>query len=59
MIVALSAMTLGACDRAITGPDTGRALRAPAAAAHDDDPPDTTCRSGWIVIEGRWTCNDG
>jgi hypothetical protein len=40
-----------------TAPST-RQLHAPNAAAHDDSPPDLVCRSGWIVIDGRWTCPD-
>jgi hypothetical protein len=31
------------------------------AARHDGDPgepPSEPCRSGWLVNDGRWVCND-
>jgi hypothetical protein len=40
-----------------TAPST-RQLRAPNTASHDDPPPDLVCRSGWIVVDGRWVCPD-
>jgi hypothetical protein len=30
-------------------------FRAPSAL-HDDPPPDMTCRTGWMLVDGRWVC---
>lgn len=47
---------LGACtDTATTAP---RRLQPAAPTAHDDGPPDTPCRSGWVVVNGVWVCSD-
>ena len=48
---------LGACADSTTAPAPSRALK-PAAATNDDLPPDTPCRSGWVQIDGKWTCFD-
>ncbi len=47
---------LAACADAPTAATTP-AHRAPRAAVRDD-PPDTPCFSGWVVVNGIWTCFD-
>lgn len=53
-VVALAAALTGCADAptAVTPPH-----RAPRAAVRDD-PPDTPCFSGWVVVNGIWTCFD-
>jgi hypothetical protein len=58
LLAIAAAAAIGACSTSVTEPGTlGR--RSPASvAAHDDNPPLTECRSGWLEIDGRWICND-
>ena len=51
----LIASVVTGCGRSLTGPDSRRDIRAPELAQHDDDP--ASCRSGYIVIDGRVVCN--
>lgn len=52
----IAASTLmSACSETTAPP---RTVRAPSAALRDDDPPNTPCRSGWIIVDGRWSCQD-
>jgi hypothetical protein len=47
---------LSACaDAAPTGPVRPK---ADALVSHDGGPPDETCRSGWVVVDGRWVCDN-
>jgi hypothetical protein len=57
---AVAILILGACGSSTTAPDRPRNLPLPTAASalHDDSPPITPCRSGWILMDGKWTCAD-
>jgi hypothetical protein len=59
-VVLLAAGLLSACDASPTSPASKRAV-APSTASRDGDPgpqPETTCRSGWVVLDGKWYCED-
>ena len=47
---------IAACDASPVAP--APRVRAPAAAAHDETPPDTPCLSGWMSVNGKWVCDD-
>jgi hypothetical protein len=58
--VLLVAGLLTACDAGPTSPEAKRAV-APSTASRDGDPgpqPETTCRSGWMVMDGKWYCEN-
>ncbi len=56
---ALAILSLVAALAACAEPPTAATAphRAPAAAVRDD-PPDSPCFSGWVVVNGIWTCFD-
>lgn len=48
------AATLTACaDASATAPPTRRSR---TSVVRETTPPDSTCRSGWVVVNGFWTC---
>lgn len=49
------AAALGACADAITAPEPAPRART-TPVSNDGTPPDSTCFSGWIVVDGRWVC---
>jgi hypothetical protein len=55
-IIAGLSVFLGACERSITSPESGRRIQAAQKSAHDDDPPTTPCKSGWVIESGFWVC---
>jgi hypothetical protein len=59
-LILLAAGTFSACDAGVTSPEPRRAV-APSTASRDGDPgpqPETTCRSGWMVMDGKWYCEN-
>ena len=58
LVVACAITTIAGCGTAPTEPAT-RQVHASAAPRHDGDPPppDTPCRSGWMMVDGFWTCD--
>lgn len=57
-IVALGTTLLAACDQATTSPEPTRSLRPSQQSNHDDIQGDTLgCKSGYVVVEGRYVCN--
>ena len=46
---------LAACAEAPTGPVRPKAN---ALVSRDGSPPDEPCRSGWVVVDGRWVCDN-
>jgi hypothetical protein len=57
-IVALGTTLLAACDQAATSPEPTRSLRPLQQSHHDDILGDTlSCKSGFVVINGRYVCN--
>lgn len=53
-VVLALAGALAACADSPTLPKPS-SQRAPATAVRDD-PPDTPCFTGWVVVNGIWTC---
>jgi hypothetical protein len=50
-------LLLAACDAAPTAPAQTASPRAGHATQRDAEvPPDSTCRSGWILTDGKWVC---
>jgi len=47
---------LAACADAPTAATAPR--RSASPAARDGDPPDSPCFSGWVVVNGVWSCFD-
>jgi hypothetical protein len=46
---------IAACDRSPTAP--GSALSKSTARAYTIEGDTTSCRNGWIVVQGRYQCN--
>ena len=56
LAVLACAMSFTACAESPLSPLT-RSRLVPSRAAHDEaPPPDSTCRSGYISMGGRWVC---
>jgi len=54
-IVLAGSLLFAACDRGPTAPDLRGAVAAPNAARRDSS---LTCRSGYVVVDGRMVCAD-
>lgn len=52
-IVLVGSLLLAACDREPTAPGARRAVSPPDAARRDSS---LTCRSGYIIVDGRMVC---
>ena len=52
--VLASVAMLGACSETATTAPTRP--KANARTLHDGEPPNSACSSGWVVIDGVWTC---
>jgi hypothetical protein len=55
---AAAILILSACGSSTTAPDRARTLPTAASALQDDSPPIAPCRSGWVLMDGKWTCAD-
>jgi hypothetical protein len=56
-ILTMATFALAACERTLTAPDHPR-RPAPNSARRDEIQGDTlSCRSGYIVVDGRYVCN--
>ena len=46
--------TIAGC--ADTSPTAPAAAKRVPTVSRDGNPPDEPCASGWILVDGRWTC---
>ena len=53
-VILATAFVVG-CDRSLTSPDSGS--RASRQGTSLRDVGDTTCRSGFVLVDGRMTCS--
>jgi hypothetical protein len=52
------ATLIAACSSDVTAPNRASVGVTQRSAVHDDIQGDTTlCRSGWVVVAGRYVCN--
>jgi len=53
--VILATAFIAACDRSLTSPDSSSRARRQGTSLRDIG--DTTCRSGYVIFDGRMVCN--
>ena len=53
--VMLATALVAACDRSLSGPNASSGLHQDGTSLRDAG--DTTCRSGYVVVDGRMTCS--
>jgi tRNA A37 threonylcarbamoyladenosine synthetase subunit TsaC/SUA5/YrdC len=53
--VMLATALIAACDRSLTSPSSASRASRPGTLLRDVG--DTTCRSGFVLVDGRMTCS--